>query len=108
MSTPTEPEALWKAAAEDLAVELASVHAKSQTQMNELEKQFQLAAGELAGELAIMHGTLYNLIVALRNTEHSIAQSTILDAAWKELQASQKRFLSQYAGQIGGDVPENN
>jgi hypothetical protein len=103
-----QAEALWKAAASDLALELASVHAKAQTQMNELEKQFQLAAEELGGELAIMHGTLFNLIVALRNTEHSIVQSTILDAAWKELQLSQKRFFSQYAGQIGGAAPEKN
>ena len=69
---------------------------------------FEQAAGDLAQELATMHGTLYNLIMALRNIEHSAGTSFLLTAAELELKASQKRFFAKYADMVGGAAPERN
>jgi hypothetical protein len=72
------------------------------------EKLFELAAGDLATELATMHGTLFNLIVELRNTELSRGQTTIINAAEAELMRSQKAFFAKYGDMIGGTAPERN
>jgi hypothetical protein len=72
------------------------------------EELFEQAAGDLAGELATMHGTLYNLILALRNTKLSPPQRVLLEAANCELRHSQDRFFAKYADEVGGSFPENN
>jgi hypothetical protein len=72
------------------------------------ETLFQAAAEELAIELVTMHGTLFNLIVTLRNTELSKGQSFLLSAAEVELKASQKRFFARYGDMLGGAAPERN
>jgi hypothetical protein len=66
------------------------------------------SAGELSQELALMHGTLMNLVLALRRTGLTSAQRPIIDAAFKELQESQKRFFAKYADELGGANPERN
>jgi hypothetical protein len=76
--------------------------------MINLEKQFELAAGELAGELATMHGTLFVLITALSQTELSPVQRALVEEAYVELRRSQQKFLSEYGDQVGGAAPENN
>jgi hypothetical protein len=72
------------------------------------EEQFEKAAGDLATELATMHGTLFNLIAALRKTELTRGQPTAISAAEFELMKSQKKFFARYADMVGGAVPENN
>jgi hypothetical protein len=72
------------------------------------EELFEKAAGDLAGELATMHGTLYNLILALRNTKPTPAQRVLIEAASSELRHSQDRFFAKYADMVGGAAPENN
>jgi hypothetical protein len=69
---------------------------------------FQEAAGELATELATMHGVLFNLIVTLRNTELTRGQLPVLNAAEAELTRSQKAFFAKYADMVGGVAPERN
>jgi hypothetical protein len=68
------------------------------------EGLFEKAAGDLAIELATMHGT----IVALRNIELSRGQPTIINAAEAELIRSQKAFFAKYADMVGGATPERN
>jgi hypothetical protein len=72
------------------------------------EGLFEKAASDLAIELATMHGTLFNLIVELRNTELSRGQPTIINAAEAELIRSQKAFFANYADMVGGATPECN
>ena len=72
------------------------------------EELFEKAAGDLAGELAEMHGTLLNLITALRKTELTRGQPTAISAAEFELMKSQKKFFATYADMVGGAVPERN
>jgi hypothetical protein len=72
------------------------------------EGLFEKAAGDLATELATMHATLFNFIVALRNTELSRGQPTIINAAEGELIRSQKSFFAKYADHVGGAAPERN
>jgi hypothetical protein len=72
------------------------------------EELFEKAAGDLAGELATMHGTLFNLLLALRNTKPTPAQRVLIEAASSELRQSQERFFTNYAEMIGGAAPENN
>jgi hypothetical protein len=72
------------------------------------EELFERAAGDLSAELATMHGTLYNLILALRNTKLSPSQRVLLEAANSELRHSQDRFFAKYADIVGGAAPERN
>jgi hypothetical protein len=73
-----------------------------------LERQLLDTAGTLAGQLAQMHGCLFCLIADLRNTELSEEQDALLNAAELELRASQRKFLRDYAGEIGGGAPGRN
>jgi hypothetical protein len=70
--------------------------------MNELEHQFEKVAGDLATELAIMHGTLFTLIIVLRNTELTKGQAAIINAAENKLQKSQQNLFATYADMVGG------
>ena len=72
------------------------------------EELFEKAAGDLAGELAIMHGTLFELIAALRKTELTRGQPNAISAAEFELIKSQKKFFATYADMLGGAAPERN
>jgi hypothetical protein len=72
------------------------------------EELFEKAAGDLAGELATMHGTLYNLILALRDTKPTPAQRVLIEAASSELRQSQDHFFTTYADMVGGVAPERN
>jgi hypothetical protein len=72
------------------------------------EQLFEKAAGDLSAELAVMHGTLCNLILGLRNTELSPPQRVLLEAAHSELRQSQERFFAIYGDEIGGAAPQNN
>jgi hypothetical protein len=76
--------------------------------MSELEKRFEKAAGDLAGELATMHATLFNLIATLRQSELTRGQPTAINAAEWELMKSQKKFFATYADMVGGAAPQNN
>jgi hypothetical protein len=73
-----------------------------------MNQRFQEAVDDLVTELATMHGTVFNLIVTLRNTELSKGQSFLLSAAEVELKASQKRFFARYGDMVGGAAPERN
>ena len=72
------------------------------------EELLEKAAGDLAAELAKMHGTLFNLIAALRKTELTRDQPTAISAAEFELMKSQKKFFTTYADTVGGAAPERN
>jgi hypothetical protein len=72
------------------------------------ELSFEEAAGDLASELARMHGAMFNLIVRLYKTQLSPTQAVLVSAADVELAASQKRFFANYGDFIGGAAPKRN
>jgi hypothetical protein len=72
------------------------------------EEFLKEAAGDLTVELAQMHATLFNLIIGLHHSKLSSEQAAMVDAAWAELEQSQKRFFAKYVDMIGGANPENN
>jgi hypothetical protein len=57
----------------------------------------ETAAGELASELARMHGAMFNLIVALYKTQLSPTQAALVSAADVELAVSQRSKYTQDA-----------
>ena len=75
--------------------------------MTEL-KAWKQAAEQLAPALAEMHATLFLLIADLRNTELSAWQDFLLNEAEATLRESQRKFLAEYAEEIGGAAPERN
>jgi predicted negative regulator of RcsB-dependent stress response len=74
----------------------------------EIIDKLRAATSDLAQELAMMHGTLLNLITNLRTMDVTEAQRVLLDAAMAELKKSQKHFFATYMDDIGGAKPENN
>jgi hypothetical protein len=72
------------------------------------EQLLEQAIGELAAELATMHGTFFDLITVLRHSRHTNLQDRLITQAEAQLKASQSRFLEKYADRIGGAAPENN
>jgi hypothetical protein len=56
------------------------------------EPFFEEAAGDLANEIAEMHGAMFNLIVRLYKTQLSPTQAALVSAADVELAVSQKRL----------------
>jgi hypothetical protein len=75
--------------------------------MTEL-KAWKKAAEDLAPALAEMHATLFLLIVGLRYTELSEEQHNLLINAECVLRESQRKFLAEYADEVGGRAPERN
>jgi hypothetical protein len=69
---------------------------------------FEQAAGDLAVELATMHGLLYKLITELRTTALTALQGSMVSEAAFELGKSQGRFLATYGDMIGNAAPERN
>jgi hypothetical protein len=69
---------------------------------------WEKAAGDLADELAKMHGVLFNLIAELRETRPVLAQRVLIEAANFELRRSQQRFFTKYGDMMGGAAPEDN
>jgi hypothetical protein len=76
--------------------------------MTKLEQDLFNRASDLAQALAEMHGVLFCLIADLRDTELSEEQDALLNAAEGELRASQRKFLAEYAAEMGGAAPERN
>lgn len=76
--------------------------------MNELEQQLEQVAGDLAIELATVHGVLFKLLHSLCHTGLTDLQASLIKAALKELQVSQEQFFAKYGAEIGGAVPERN
>jgi hypothetical protein len=72
------------------------------------DQMLEKAVCDLAADLGAMHGTLFNLITALRNTKLTSGQPTVINAAEAELIESQHRFFAKYADMVGGAAPERN